>query len=114
MNIETENTGIPSPTTPSYNDQFPINFITNFTGFSEQFSDQCRSELERWLARKTETLPVTTDVDVARGNMGSGSRESSSRHEELLNENSEVGFMFVSKPIVQAITNLFVGPLTAK
>ena len=36
------------------------------------------------------------------------------RHEELVNENAEVGVMFASKPIVQAITNPFVGPLTNK
>lgn len=34
------------------------------------------------------------------------------RHQELINENAEVGVMFASKPIVQAITNPFVGPLT--
>ena len=34
------------------------------------------------------------------------------RHKELINENAEVGVMFASKPIVQAITNPFVGPLT--
>ena len=36
------------------------------------------------------------------------------RHKELVNENAEVGIMFASKPIVQAITNPFVGPLTNK
>ena len=34
------------------------------------------------------------------------------RHEELVNENAEVGVMFASKPIVQAVTNPFVGLLT--
>lgn len=34
------------------------------------------------------------------------------RHEELINENAEVGIMFASKPIVQAMTNPFIGPLT--
>lgn len=36
------------------------------------------------------------------------------RHAELINESVEVGIMFASKPIVQAITNPFVGPLTNK
>lgn len=36
------------------------------------------------------------------------------RHQELVDENTEVGVMFASKPIVQAITNPFVGPLTNK
>ncbi|GIY84229.1 synaptic vesicular amine transporter [Caerostris extrusa] len=34
------------------------------------------------------------------------------RHHELIEENVEVGIMFASKPIVQAITNPFIGPLT--
>lgn len=34
------------------------------------------------------------------------------KHRELVNENVEVGVMFASKPIVQAITNPFIGPLT--
>lgn len=34
------------------------------------------------------------------------------RHKELLEENFEVGIMFASKPIVQAITNPFVGTMT--
>ncbi|XP_042900063.1 synaptic vesicular amine transporter-like [Parasteatoda tepidariorum] len=34
------------------------------------------------------------------------------RHHELVEENVEVGIMFASKPIVQAITNPFIGPLT--
>jgi DHA1 family solute carrier family 18 vesicular amine transporter 1/2 len=42
------------------------------------------------------------------------SAEDALRHEELINENAEVGIMFASKPIVQAITNPFVGPLTNK
>ena len=36
------------------------------------------------------------------------------RHEELVQENTEVGVMFASKPIVQAITNPFIGTLTNK
>ncbi|KAG8183795.1 hypothetical protein JTE90_002947 [Oedothorax gibbosus] len=36
------------------------------------------------------------------------------RHHELIEENVEVGIMFASKPIVQAITNPFIGPLTNK
>ena len=34
------------------------------------------------------------------------------RHEDLQAENFEVGIMFASKPIVQAITNPFVGTMT--
>ena len=39
-------------------------------------------------------------------------REKQSRHEELKEENFEVGIMFASKPIVQAFTNPFVGNIT--
>jgi hypothetical protein len=34
------------------------------------------------------------------------------KHNELLEENVETGFMFASKAVVQLITNPFVGPLT--
>lgn len=34
------------------------------------------------------------------------------RHEELVEENLEVGVMFASKPVVQAIINPFVGAMT--
>lgn len=36
------------------------------------------------------------------------------RHEELVNENAEVGIIFASKPVVQVITNPFVGMITNK
>lgn len=37
-----------------------------------------------------------------------------SKHNELIQENVEVGVMFASKAVVQLITNPFVGPLTNK
>ncbi len=37
-----------------------------------------------------------------------------SKHNELLNENVEVGVMFASKAFVQLLANPFVGPLTNK
>lgn len=36
------------------------------------------------------------------------------KHDELVEENMEVGVMFASKPIVQAIVNPFVGSVTNK
>lgn len=36
------------------------------------------------------------------------------RHEELISENFEVGFLFASKPLVQAIANPFVGSISSK
>jgi DHA1 family solute carrier family 18 vesicular amine transporter 1/2 len=35
-----------------------------------------------------------------------------SKHEELLQENVEVGVMFASKAFVQLFTNPFIGPIT--
>lgn len=37
-----------------------------------------------------------------------------SKHNELIEENVEVGIMFASKAVVQLICNPFVGPLTNK
>lgn len=39
-------------------------------------------------------------------------QEQQTRHELLNNENVEVGIMFASKPVVQALVNPIVGPLT--
>lgn len=36
----------------------------------------------------------------------------STRHQQLMQENFEVGVMFASKPIIQAISNPFVGEAT--
>ena len=36
------------------------------------------------------------------------------RHDDLVKENTEVGVMFASKPIVQAVVNPFVGSITNK
>ena len=38
--------------------------------------------------------------------------QNSSRHQQLMQENFEVGVMFASKPIIQAISNPFVGEAT--
>lgn len=39
-------------------------------------------------------------------------QDKQTRHELLNNENVEVGVMFASKPVVQALVNPVVGPLT--
>ena len=36
------------------------------------------------------------------------------KHNELIQENVEVGIMFASKAFIQLLTNPFVGPLTNK
>ncbi|GFT46224.1 synaptic vesicular amine transporter [Nephila pilipes] len=51
----------------------------------------------------TETEPPTTTLSPEMKEL---------RHHELVEESVEVGIMFASKPIVQAITNPFIGPLT--
>ena len=38
--------------------------------------------------------------------------QNSSRHQQLMQENFKVGVMFASKPIIQAISNPFVGEAT--
>lgn len=40
--------------------------------------------------------------------------EKEKRHQDLMEENVEVGIMFASKAFVQLIANPFVGPLTHK
>ena len=72
---------------------------------------KCEKEIENELnSLSTTPLPdFTTQVTTEQI-----SDEKRLRHEELVQENTEVGIMFASKPIVQAFTNPFVGPLTNK
>jgi hypothetical protein len=46
----------------------------------------------------------TLDVEII--------QEKKEEHDEFLEENIAVGFLFASKAFVQLITNAFVGPLT--
>lgn len=41
-------------------------------------------------------------------------KKEKARHEALVNENFEVGFLFASKPFVQAIANPFIGTISSK
>ena len=38
--------------------------------------------------------------------------EKDQRHEDIVHESLEVGILFASKPVIQAIINPFIGPLT--
>ncbi|XP_055952885.1 synaptic vesicular amine transporter-like isoform X1 [Argiope bruennichi] len=59
---------------------------------------------------KTTTTEQAADSEPPITTLSSEMKEL--RHHELIEENVEVGIMFASKPIVQAITNPFIGPLT--
>ncbi|KAI2803213.1 hypothetical protein BLOT_007336 [Blomia tropicalis] len=72
-------------------------------------SPQCEKAIEEYLMTTTE-LSTTPEAPTTMP----PSDEVLLRHEELVNENTEVGIMFASKPIVQALTNPFIGPLTNK
>lgn len=72
----------------------------------------CRDALGRLLAHLTTTeVPSLT---LSPPSLPPPETEAHLRHRLLVSENAEVGIMFASKPIVQALTNLAVGPLTNK
>lgn len=68
----------------------------------------CFKVTKKMLCLFTENLygstPATTESPA----------EKEQRHQDLMEENVEVGIMFASKAFVQLIANPFVGPLTHK
>lgn len=66
-------------------------------------------QIEEYLMTTTDLTTTTEEATTL-----PPSDEQVLRHRELVGESTEVGVMFASKPIVQAITNPFVGPLTNK
>lgn len=77
----------------------------------------CREALARLLDQFNSTpslsSPLFSSLSVSPTSPPLES-EAHLRHRLLVSENAEVGIMFASKPIVQALTNLVVGPLTNK
>ncbi len=78
----------------------------------------CREAVGRLLEQMittTETpLTLSSSLEALSSASAPEESEQSLRHRLLVSENAEVGVMFASKPVVQALTNLFVGPLTAR
>lgn len=75
-------------------------FVTEFSA-DERFLTVTTADSSPLDESTTERIPSTTPSPAAR-----------LRHEELVEENFEVGIMFASKPVVQAIINPFVGAAT--
>ncbi|RWS29201.1 synaptic vesicular amine transporter-like protein [Leptotrombidium deliense] len=73
--------------------------------FDNSGESECR-------CNEMETTTETTTELITQKPVPSISLEEKIRHQELLNENLEVGVLFASKPIVQAIANPFIGMLT--
>ena len=93
----------------SYNPNLSISVI-DFITFAINLIFSHFKPLQQKDLSTTPEPPTTTEPPTTRPPLA----EDALRHEELINENAEVGIMFASKPIVQAITNPFVGPLTNK
>ena len=77
---------------------FPIIFNDNGTGVSEPTPTFDYGDLRQ----KRDVKVPETDEE----------RKRRQKHNELVQENVEVGVMFASKAMVQLIANPFVGPLT--
>ena len=85
--------------------------LATLSKISPVLPTKCEKEIEDEVNSLSTTIfpDFTTIISTE-----SLSDEEVLRHEELVRENTEVGIMFASKPIVQAFTNPFVGPLTNK
>ena len=85
--------------------------LATLSKISPVLPPNCEKEIENDVnAMSTTPLPEYTTVSTTEAL----SDTEILRHKELIEENTEVGIMFASKPIVQAFTNPFVGPLTNK
>lgn len=61
---------------------------------------------------RTLVPPAPTEPEPLPTSSTLSPQEMKTRHDLLNNENVEVGIMFASKPVVQALVNPVVGPLT--
>ncbi|UXI19885.1 hypothetical protein NH340_JMT05828 [Sarcoptes scabiei] len=78
----------------------------------QKLSPDCEKVIEDYIENQFDT---TTGIDSLVPNITISVPDANElRHQELVDENTEVGVMFASKPIVQAFTNPFVGTLTNK
>lgn len=93
-------------------------FVTEITSAAD-INDQQDQDLNRegippgslpWSGRIGRWTTTTEEPEPTTGSTVSPLQKQ--RHEDLQKENFEVGVMFASKPIIQAITNPFVGTLT--
>lgn len=77
-------------------------------------SADCEKTISEYVNKEgwpTTTTMATTTEGATTTEMSDAERL---RHEELVSENTEVGVIFASKPVVQVITNPFVGVITNK
>lgn len=83
---------------------------------SDLESNSSKKKKQKSKNRKPQSSTVSSTVETATEELITtlSPAMKERRHHELVNENVEVGVMFASKPIVQAITNPFIGPLTNK
>lgn len=83
--------------------------VLNSTDFPEAPS---WDEAGMYYVLTTASTSTASNVTMADGQTTMDPYEAEMRHQELLNENVEVGLMFASKALVQMVINPFVGPLT--
>ncbi|KAK4299515.1 hypothetical protein Pmani_028197 [Petrolisthes manimaculis] len=72
-----------------------------FTSLNDQSGPGRTTSTMEFLTNSTPPKPPPTPQDIHKMN-----------HEDLVNENVEVGLLFCSKAVVQLLTNPFIGPLT--
>ncbi|XP_035219066.1 synaptic vesicular amine transporter-like isoform X3 [Stegodyphus dumicola] len=66
-----------------------------------------------WKFTTESQAEVTSNIDTL-NDLDPEIKRKRKRHEDLINENFEVGFLFASKPLVQALANPFIGPISNK
>ncbi|GFT49034.1 synaptic vesicular amine transporter [Nephila pilipes] len=87
--------------------QQPEKFDSDLPGFTVVPNDVFWKITSSPSSEKTEE-----DLSISRAAKMDGA--TMARHQDLVDENFEVSLMFASKPLVQAFTNPFIGPISNK
>jgi hypothetical protein len=103
--IEQANRGQSAP--DSYLDRLPT---VNLTRLPVTSGAGCADKDDARTKRKVDLLSQTDPEQF----LNNRTAQRKFKHDELIEENMEVGVMFASKPIVQAFVNPFVGAITNK
>lgn len=77
----------------------------------------CSSPHKSWQLGRKSRIQITTPSSITASaeveEVTTMSPEDEQKlHEDLVRESTEVGILFASKPVIQALANPFIGPLT--
>lgn len=86
--------------------QIKCTYLDSSDNINKEVDNLSKSDNSSIINDKSSTTTTTT--------LSPEQKEAQIKEKELREESTEVGVLFASKPVVQALTNPFIGPLTNK